>query len=118
MNKPAWKIWWTSENKVNSCDCLSDKPAHSAFDPFQVIEFAAYAKALQEIDKITNGIPSEWAYAILKADHLKVVSKLEIAEAKWQAYESAIEMIKAKTCIEYAVHHVAVEVLERWKVKD
>lgn len=38
------RSWWTSENRVNNCDCLSDSPCDPCFGPFEVVQKIDYDK--------------------------------------------------------------------------
>lgn len=51
----------------------------------------------KEMAKITNGIPSEWAYAVLKKDR--------------DALHAALVEIKQKTSPEYAIYRIACDAL-------
>ena len=45
------RVWWTNENRIDSCDCLHDEPTAAVYRPFQVIEYSAYAALADELKK-------------------------------------------------------------------
>lgn len=66
------RIWYTSESRVNTCDCLSDKSPRQAFKPFKVVEVKPLLEVLTNVKDRLQSL-----YGLRFGDLNELIRKLE-----------------------------------------